>query len=147
MRVNGSVVVQLGSVQTQVLNEFDIKQPVFFADIDWSSLAGHGERAGVKIDEIPKFPVVSRDLAFTVRQDTTYERLEGVIKSLRLEYLQKIKLFDVFESEKLGEGKKSMAINLTFLDPEKTLTDKDVEGMMSRIILALEKELHAEIRK
>jgi phenylalanyl-tRNA synthetase beta chain len=56
-------------------------------------------------------------------------------------------LFDVFESEKLGEGKKSIAINFTFLDKEKTLTDKEIDEMMSRIVMALEKEVNADIRK
>lgn len=61
--------------------------------------------------------------------------------------MQEIKLFDIFESEKLGAGKKSMAVNFTFLDEEKTLTDKEIDGWMSKIMTTMEKELHAEIRK
>jgi phenylalanyl-tRNA synthetase beta chain len=53
----------------------------------------------------------------------------------------------VFESEKLGSGKKSMAISFTFLDKEKTLTDREIDGMMNTIMMALEKDLNAEIRK
>jgi phenylalanyl-tRNA synthetase beta chain len=58
-----------------------------------------------------------------------------------------MKLFDVFESEKFGAGKKSMAINFTFLDEEKTLTDPEIDGWMNRIMTSLEKDLQAEIRK
>ena len=58
-----------------------------------------------------------------------------------------MQLFDVFESEKLGAGKKSFAVSFTFLDEEKTLTDKEIDGMMSRIMTTMEKELSAEIRK
>ena len=130
-----------------MLNEFDIKQPVFFADFDWNSLIRHAERSEVRIEEVPKFPVVSRDLAITVSVQTDYDKLERVIRNLRFEHLQKIKLFDVFESEKLGEGKKSMAINLTFLHKEKTLTDKEIDEMMDTIIAALQEEVNAEIRK
>jgi phenylalanyl-tRNA synthetase beta chain len=61
--------------------------------------------------------------------------------------LQSIQLFDIFESEKLGAGKKSLAVSFTFLDEEKTPTDKDIDGMMNKIMNALEKELQAEIRK
>jgi phenylalanyl-tRNA synthetase beta chain len=61
--------------------------------------------------------------------------------------LQNVKLFDVFESEKLGNDKISMAVNFTFLDKEKTLTDKEIEGWMNKIMTTLEKELGAEIRK
>ena len=61
--------------------------------------------------------------------------------------LQGLNLFDVFESEKLGKDKKSMAVNFTFLDTEKTLTDQEIDGWMNKIMLALEKDLQAEIRK
>jgi phenylalanyl-tRNA synthetase beta chain len=58
-----------------------------------------------------------------------------------------MQLFDIFESEKLGSDKKSMAISLTFLDEEKTLTDKETDAMMNKIIHTFEQELSAEIRK
>jgi phenylalanyl-tRNA synthetase beta chain len=61
--------------------------------------------------------------------------------------LQAVNLFDVFENEKLGAGKKSMAISFTFLDEEKTMTDKDIDAMMGKIIASYKKELNAEIRK
>ena len=76
-----------------------------------------------------------------------YGEIESQISRLRLNKLQQVRLFDVFESEKLGSGKKSMAINLIFLDEEKTLTDKEIDGWMSKIMTTLEKELQAEIRK
>ena len=66
---------------------------------------------------------------------------------LRLAQLQHTKLCDVFESEKLGLDKKSLAINFTFLDEEKTLTDKEIDGWMNKIMTSFEKELGAEIRK
>jgi phenylalanyl-tRNA synthetase beta chain len=69
------------------------------------------------------------------------------VKKLKLDHLSGIKLFDVFESDKLGKGKKSMAINFTFLDKEKTLTDAETDGMMNKIVAAFQKELGAEIRK
>ena len=66
---------------------------------------------------------------------------------MRLNKLREIKLFDIFESEKLGADKKSLAINFTFLDEEKTLTDKEIDAMMNKLMSMLEKDLHAEIRK
>ena len=79
--------------------------------------------------------------------ETTYNVLETVVKKANLNKLQSMRLFDVFESDKLGAGKKSMAVNFTFLDEEKTLTDKETDAMMGRIIESFEKELNAEIRK
>jgi phenylalanyl-tRNA synthetase beta chain len=69
------------------------------------------------------------------------------LKSLRLNKLRGTKLFDIFESEKLGVDKKSIAISITFLDEEKTLTDVEVDDMMKKVISTLERDLQAEIRK
>ena len=69
------------------------------------------------------------------------------MQQIGLDKLQKVQLFDIFESEKLGSGKKSLAVSFSFLNEEKTLTDKEIDGMMLTIMTALERELHAEIRK
>ena len=147
VRINGSIMVQLGEVNNSLLGRFDIKQSVFFADINWNALRVQAEHTQIKIEDVPKFPVVFRDLAIIVSREVKYEQAESVVKKLKLDNLSGIKLFDVFESEKLGEGKKSMAINFTFLDKEKTLTDTETDGMMNKIMAALERELGAEIRK
>jgi phenylalanyl-tRNA synthetase beta chain len=147
LRINGSVMAQLGEVNNSLLNRFDIKQPVFFADINWNALRVQAEHTQIKIEDIPKFPVVSRDLAIIVSAEVKYEQAEHLVKKLKLDHLSGIKLFDVFESDKLGKGKKSMAINFTFLDKEKTLTDAETDGMMNKIVAAFQKELGAEIRK
>jgi phenylalanyl-tRNA synthetase beta chain len=76
-----------------------------------------------------------------------YQEVEKALAQIRLAKLRSVELFDVFESEKLGPGKKSFAISVTFLDEEKTLTDKEIEGMMMKIMRTLEQELGAEIRK
>jgi phenylalanyl-tRNA synthetase beta chain len=76
-----------------------------------------------------------------------YSEVEKTIHKIKLAKLQGIKLFDIFESEKLGPGKKSIAINLTFLDEEKTLTDAEIDVWMNKIMTTLEKSLDAEIRR
>jgi phenylalanyl-tRNA synthetase beta chain len=90
---------------------------------------------------------VERDLAMVVPKSMKYKEIRERIDKLRLNKLRDVKLFDVFESEKLGKDKKSMAVNFTFLDEEKTLTDKEIDSWMSKIMTTLEKELNAEIRK
>ena len=147
IRINGSVVSQFGEVGQPVLNGFDIRQPVFFADIDWNTTLANAKYAAIKVEDIPKFPAVHRDLAIVVPSQLKYEEAKGSVEKLKINQLQDMRLFDVFESEKLGSGKRSMAISFTFLDKEKTLTDKEIDGMMNKIIMALEKDLNAEIRK
>ena len=147
VRINGSVVSQFGEVDQSVLNRFDIRQPVFFADIDWNATLTQANYVAIKVEDIPKFPAVHRDIAVIVPAQLQYEEAKRSVQKLRINQLQEIRLFDVFESEKLGMGKKSMAISLTFLDKEKTFTDKEIDGMINKIITALQKDLGAEIRK
>jgi phenylalanyl-tRNA synthetase beta chain len=145
--LKGKVAFEAGAVQKKILAQFDIKQPVFFADLDWSLLSPKAAANKAAVQEIPRFPAVQRDLAMVVPQQLPYEAVEKSIQKIQLNKLQEVKLFDVFESEKLGQGKKSMAVNFTFLDEEKTLTDKEIDNWMSTIMSTLEKDLQVEIRK
>ncbi len=82
-----------------------------------------------------------------VPKNMRYEEVRNNITKLRLSKLQDIRLFDIFESDKLGKDKKSLAVNFTFIDEEKTLTDLEIDGWMNKIMITLEKETGAEIRK
>jgi len=90
---------------------------------------------------------VQRDLAFVVNKSMVYEKVEEASVLAGVKKLKSVRLFDVFESEKLGKDKKSMAVNFMFQDEEKTLTDKEVDEMMQKIIVTFEQQLNAEIRK
>jgi phenylalanyl-tRNA synthetase beta chain len=98
------------------------------------------------ITELPKQLPVYRDLAMIVDKATSYGNVEKTIQTIGLEKLKQVQLFDIFESEKLGSNKKSLAVSFTFLDEEKTLTDKEIDAMMNRIISSLETNLQAQIR-
>jgi phenylalanyl-tRNA synthetase beta chain len=145
--INGQIIVQIGAVHKTSLSRFDIKQPVFFADLNWDVLSRMAASYKPAFQAIPKFPAVQRDLAIVVGRQLTYGEVEKAVQKIKLGKLQQLKLFDIFESEKLGADKKSMAISFTFLDEEKTLTDKEIDGWMNKIMATLEKELQAEIRK
>jgi phenylalanyl-tRNA synthetase beta chain len=82
-----------------------------------------------------------------VQRTMHYGTIEAFIRGLKLSKLQDLSLFDIFQSEKIGADKKSLAIHFTFMDAEKTLTDKEIDGWMNRIMTGLEKELGVEIRK
>ncbi len=146
-KVKNDVVANIGIVNKSMLNRFDIKQPVLYLDIDWDNVVATSKKQRIAYKEIAKFPSVQRDLAIVVDKSVKYEQVENVTLSAKITRLTSIKLFDVFESEKLGTNKKSMAVSFTFLDEEKTLTDKDIDAMMSKIIACYEKDLGAEIRR
>jgi phenylalanyl-tRNA synthetase beta chain len=137
----------IGKVSETKLKGFDIKQPVFFVDFDWLHLVQLTAEREIIYKEVAKFPPVQRDLALVVNTGVTYKDLENAIGKVKIGKLQQVQLFDIFESEKLGENKKSMAVSFTFIDEEKTLTDKEIDEMMTRLVDSIETELHAEIRK
>ena len=139
--------VQLGTVRPDLLKRFDCRQEVFFVDLNWDLLQDAAAEKAVVFRELPRQLPVYRDLAMVVDKGLAYEAVEKTIRNARLDKLQEVKLFDIFTSEKLGQGKKSLAVSFTCLDEEKTLTDKEIEAMVDRIISALEKEVRAEIRK
>ncbi|MDB5275210.1 MAG: phenylalanine--tRNA ligase subunit beta [Ferruginibacter sp.] len=145
--IKNEVVATIGSVNKKVLERFDIKQPVLYADIDWDKVISLNKNLKIAFADIPKFPSVQRDLSIVVDKALKYEQVEKATIAAKLSKLTSVNLFDVFESEKLGQNKKSMAISFTFSDEEKTMTDKDIDGMMGRIIACYQKDLQAEIRK
>jgi phenylalanyl-tRNA synthetase beta chain len=130
-----------------MLEKFGIKQPVYYAAFSWADVVELSANRNNAINELPKYPAVQRDLAMIVAKELAYAEVEKTVQKIKLPNLRELKLFDIFESEKLGAGKKSMAVNFTFLDEEKTLTDKEIDGWMGKIMTSLEKELNAEIRK
>ena len=134
-------------VSSKVLNTFDIKQEVFCIDINYEMLLDEVSKRKISYTEVSKFQPVQRDLAMVVNKNITYEAIENAVKKTKNNKLQSIRLFDVFESEKLGIDKKSIAINFTFIDEEKTLTDKEIDTMVNKLIQTFEQELTAEIRK
>jgi phenylalanyl-tRNA synthetase beta chain len=145
--MGGKTLLELGAVRTELLKGFDCKQAVFFADFHWDALVELALKRKIEFRELPRQLPVYRDLAMIVESGLPYEQVEKAILGVKLDKLREVKLFDIFESEKLGKGKKSLAISFTFLDEEKTLTDTEIDGMVGRIMSVLEKEVQAEIRK
>lgn len=144
--INGNPIAEIGSVKKSILEKLSIKQPVFYAYINWQQFLSSTKTKLISFAEIPKFPQVQRDLSLIVDKTISYQSLEESVKTLKISKLKEYKLFDIFESEKLGANKKSMAISFTFSDKEKTLTDEETDAMMNKIINSIEKNTSAEIR-
>lgn len=133
-------------VNDERLNYFNIKQAVFYAEIDIKNLAKAIANLKVKFEELPKFPSMKRDLALVVNKEITYNKINAIVKSRQWESLKNYELFDVFENEKLGKDKKSLALSLTFQLKERTLTDEEVDKMMTELIKIYENNLNAFVR-
>jgi phenylalanyl-tRNA synthetase beta chain len=145
--IKNEKIAEIGLVSNSKLEHFDIKQPVFYADLNWDPLLKLNKKNSIQHKDVSKYPAVNRDLAIVVDKALPFEVVQKATASAKVNKLTSISLFDIFESEKIGAGKKSMAISFTFLDEEKTMTDKEIDSMMNKIIGAYEKELGAEIRK
>ena len=146
-RIGEDTLMEAGIVQAGLLKRFDIRQPVLFARLNWDLLVQEATKNKIAFRELPKQLPVQRDLAMIVNSSLPFGEVEKTIGRLKLDKLQEIRLFDIFQSDKLGAGKKSLAVNFSFLDPEKTLTDKEIDGMVRKIMEVLEKDLNVEIRK
>lgn len=129
------------------LKNFDIKQDVIFAVVDWDKIVQYLSQYKPKSKEIPRFPIVQRDMAMIVKKGISYQDIQSAVKMAKSTLLQQMNLFDVFESEKIGSDQISYAINLSFYDAQKTLTDAEIEAEMQTIMQSLESKVGALIRK
>ncbi|HEY2727613.1 MAG TPA: hypothetical protein VGI61_10605, partial [Parafilimonas sp.] len=145
--INKSNIGTITKIDTTLLDKFDIKQNVVFVELNYKSLLSANAEQKIIFKGIAQHPAVERDLALIVDKKIKYNNIENLLKQLGIPFLQQFSLFDIFESDKIGKNKKSLAINFTFLNAEKTLTDTDVNEMMKRIVSKFEHDLNAEIRK
>jgi len=134
-------------VTAKRLKEFEVKQDVFFAAVDWDVWTKALAANKIKYSEVPKFPAVNRDLAIILDKGVTYRQVQQVTEQLKLEGLKGYDLFDVFESEKLGAGKKSYALSYTFQLQDRTLTDAETDQLMQQLMGAYKSKLQAQIRE
>jgi phenylalanyl-tRNA synthetase beta chain len=138
-------IVEIGVVKKSILKHFGIKQEVFFADFNWATILKLISNK-VKFTEIPKYPEVRRDLALLLDQAVTYERIYTIAKQTEKSLLKNVDLFDVYEGQNLPEGKKSYALSFSIQDSSKTLTDEQIDKIMSKLQKNFETELGAVLR-
>ena len=140
-------VVRMGVVSPIVRKKFDIKQEVYFAEIDFDQLIKMTKKSKVQFKELSKFPEVKRDLALLVNKDITFSQLRSIAFATEKKLLKSVSLFDVYEGDKLPEGKKSYALSFILEDKNQTLTDKQIERTMANLQAQLEQKAGAEVRK
>lgn len=143
--LNNKSIAEIGLVKKSHLKQFDISQPVFYACVNWELLVKAFSKQKIEFEEIAKFPSVRRDLALLIDRSVKYRQIEELAFLTEKKFLREVNLFDIYEGEKLG-NKKSYAVSFTLLDKEATLTDKQIEGVMEKLIRTYKEKLGAEIR-
>ena len=143
---NGNnVLVEFGTVKKTILKHFDIKQEVFYADFDWNAVLKSISNK-IKYVEISKYPEVRRDLALLLDESVAFEDIYSIARKTEQSLLKEITLFDVYVGKNLPEGKKSYAVSFTLQDESKTLTDSQIEKIMSKLQNNFQTQLGAQLR-
>ena len=146
--VDGNAVGFVGEVHPDVQYTYGIDNyRVYIAEIDLDAIYNEksfDEKRNVK--PFSKFPTVDRDLAVVVDDKYLAGDLVAAVKDAKIKYLTDIKVFDVYKSEQIGDGKKSVALNFSFVSLDRTLTDEDINAEMAKILSALKRKVGAKIR-
>ena len=136
----------IGRIGRETLKRMDIKQPVYYADLNWTLLLKGYPTKEVQYQEVAKFPEVRRDLALILRKDVTFAAIEQAAMQCEKKLLKRVSLFDVYEGKGIADGFKSYAVSFILQDKDKTLNDKQIESTMAKIQKTLETQLGAKVR-
>lgn len=144
--LNNKPLLQMGQISNRICKMMGIKQEVFYAEIDFDLLVKATRKHKITATELPKYPEVKRDLALLVDKSVSFSALRAVAFATERKLLKSVALFDVYQGDKLPEGKKSYALSFILEDKTQTLTDKAIERTMANLQAAFEKQCGATIR-
>ncbi|MCX6335124.1 MAG: phenylalanine--tRNA ligase subunit beta, partial [Bacteroidia bacterium] len=144
--IKNLMLAESGRISKEYLAKFDIGQDVYYAHFEWDLLLDVIKDHTVSYNELPKYPWVRRDLALLIDKSVRFGQIRDIAFKTEKHILQTVDLFDVYESDSLGDNKKSYAVSFILRDDLKTLTDKNIEKVMNSLVTAFEKELNARIR-
>ena len=145
LAIGKEVIVEFGTVKKSVLKHFDIKQEVLYADFAWDKIQKYVSTK-IKFTDIPKYPEVRRDLALLLDENVPFEKIYNIAKQTEKGLLKDVNLFDVYTGNNLPEGKKSYAVSFILQDDSKTLTDTQIDKIMSKLQGNFENQLGASLR-
>lgn len=137
--------IHIGVLRADILRQFDLKRPVYYAEIDVAAVNALRKTA-VNYTPINPYPAVRRDLALVVDKNVTYDMLEKIGYKYASKLLKQVNLFDVYEGSSIGDGKKSYALNFVLQSTDRTLTDEEINKVMNKLISAYEREVGAKLR-
>lgn len=146
LKVGMDIIATFGEVHPEVLENYGIEKRSYLAEINLTKMVKYA-RKNKKYVEVPKFPAVERDLAIVVEETIEVGQIEKLMAKKGKKLLESIQLFDIYRNEKLGKNKKSIAYALLFRDKNKTLSDHEINPIMEEIMIGLQKEFGAELRK
>ncbi len=146
LSLNGKELLQIGVVAPAIRRKFDLKQEVYFLELEFDQLVKATRRQKVVAKELSRFPEVKRDLALLVDSNVDFAALRAIAFATERKLLKSVSLFDVYEGDKLPEGKKSYALSFILEDKTQTLTDKVIDKVMANLTAQFERQAGAQVR-
>lgn len=136
----------LGVVNRKICKTMDIDADVYYAELSWTLLMKEIKKSKVTFSDISKYPAVKRDLALLLDKSVQFAEIEKIAMDSDRKLLKEVSLFDVYEGKNLPAGKKSYAVSFYLQDEDKTLNEKQIDGIMKKIQTNLETKLNATLR-
>lgn len=143
---SGKLLGKLGIIRPEIAAKCEVKQTVFYAELDWKALVDISIKRNVTYTPLPKTHPVKRDLSLLIDSSVSMADIERIVRESERHLLREVSLFDVYEGKNLPAGKKSYAISMVLQDDEKTLQDKYIDQVMNRIITNLQQKAGAQLR-
>lgn len=140
-------IAEFNSLSDDLKKSFGVKQDVEYVVLSWDEVVKRAQSVKFNLQDIPVYPIVSRDLSLVLNHDVQYSSVEQIVKEAAGPYFKELVLFDVYEGKNIEQGKKSYAISVKLYDSKQTMTDERIDKIMSKMMGRLEKDLSAVIRK
>jgi len=144
--LNNKILLELGTVSAVIQQKFEIESPVYYADLNWENIFTEHKKHKVLFEKLPKFPYVRRDLALLIDKDIKFADIKNLAFKIERKILKEVGLFDVYEGKGIPDGKKSYAVSFILRDDSRTLTDKQIDKTMNKLVTAFKHELGATLR-
>ncbi len=136
----------LGQLHPTLVDSYKVKQDVFVALLSLGTIF-ETESKEIQFREIPRFPVVQRDLALVIPHEVEYKQIEQSLSAEEIPELREFAPFDLYVGEKLPAGKKGLAISLFYQAPDRTLQEEEVNRLQERVLTILHSHFGAELRR
>ena len=144
--LKNEIIAEFGTVQKNILDQFNIEQKIFYAKLDFEIICGLMQNDKTKLKKISKFPIVKRDFSLLLDDNITFESIKKTVSDLNIKILKEINLFDVYKDKNLTKGKKSYAISFSLESENRTLTEGEIQRVMDKLKQTFEEKIGANLR-
>ena len=141
-----TTLIDMGLIKNNLLNKHDINAPVYIAELYWENILKFAYKEPLIYKDISKHPSSRRDFSLLINESVSFDSIKNIAFKTDNNILKTVNLFDFYKGKELPSGKKSYGVSFDFQDYNKTLTDKEIDSIMDKLFLNLQKELKVQLR-